>query len=88
MNKRAEENKSCLYVFDGSEALGSHLRIRPRSDTAPSLSKCSIQWYRVSLDGSQKEIISGVCFISIFKLVRDFIYVLKPDDVVDLVHGI
>lgn len=59
MNKRAEENKSCLYVFDGSEALGSYLRIRARSDTAPLLSKCSIQWYRVSLDGNQKEIISG-----------------------------
>ncbi|KAK9196969.1 hypothetical protein WN943_005103 [Citrus x changshan-huyou] len=73
MNKRAEENKSCLYVFDGSEALGSHLRIRPRSDTAPSLSKCSIQWYRVSLDGSQKEIISDFMISFVGEKERDHI---------------
>ncbi|KAJ4706697.1 Stomatal closure-related actin-binding protein 1 [Melia azedarach] len=59
MSKRAEEDKHRLYVFDGSETLGSQLRIKTCSDTAPPLSKCSIQWYRVSPDGSQKEIISG-----------------------------
>ncbi|XP_052299606.1 stomatal closure-related actin-binding protein 3-like isoform X2 [Citrus sinensis] len=79
MNKRAEENKSCLYVFDGSEALGSHLRIRPRSDTAPSLSKCSIQWYRVSLDGSQKEIISGASKLAYAPEPLDVGRVLQAD---------
>lgn len=79
MNKRAEENKSCLYVFDGSEALGSHLRIRPRSDTAPSLSKCSIQWYRVSLDGSQKEIISGASKLAYAAEPLDVGRVLQAD---------
>lgn len=66
MSKRAEEDKHRLYVFDGSETLGSQLRIKTCSDTAPPLSKCSIQWYRVSPDGSQKEIISGISFITIF----------------------
>lgn len=79
MNKRAEENKSCLYVFDGSEALGSHLRIHPRSDTAPSLSKCSIQWYRVLLDGSQKEIISGASKLAYAPEPLDVGRVLQAD---------
>ncbi|KAH7557101.1 hypothetical protein JRO89_XS11G0046800 [Xanthoceras sorbifolium] len=59
MSKRAEENKSRLYAFDGSETLGSCLQLRPCSNAAPQLAKCSIQWYRVSPDGSQKELISG-----------------------------
>lgn len=59
MSKRAAANKSRLYAFDGSETLGSCLQLRPCSDDAPLLSKCSIQWYRVSPDGSQREIISG-----------------------------
>ncbi|KAK0595626.1 hypothetical protein LWI29_008469 [Acer saccharum] len=59
MSKRAEKNKSCMYAFDGSETLGSCLKLRPSSDAAPLLSKCLIQWYRVSPDGSQKDLISG-----------------------------
>ncbi|XP_010521573.1 PREDICTED: stomatal closure-related actin-binding protein 1 [Tarenaya hassleriana] len=56
--KQSEEKISLLYEIDGSEALGSCLRIKPCSDDAPDISKCSIQWYRSSSDGS-KEPISG-----------------------------
>ncbi|XP_044506161.1 stomatal closure-related actin-binding protein 3-like isoform X1 [Mangifera indica] len=59
MSKRAEDNKCHLYCLDGSEMLGSYLHIQPCSDISPQLSKCSIQWYRVSPDGSQREAISG-----------------------------
>ncbi|KAF2307556.1 hypothetical protein GH714_029716 [Hevea brasiliensis] len=61
MSKRAEENKSSPYVIDGSENLGSCLQLQPRSNASPPppLSKCSIQWCRISPDGSQKEVISG-----------------------------
>ncbi|GLT77964.1 hypothetical protein SLA2020_495170 [Shorea laevis] len=59
ISKREEENKSCLYVLEGSENLGSYLRIRPRSDKPPVLSKCSIHWYRLSSEGSWREVISG-----------------------------
>lgn len=59
ISKRAEGNKSSLYELDGSETLGSYLRVQPRSDQAPDLSNCSIQWYRLSSDGSKKELIPG-----------------------------
>ncbi|GLT95718.1 hypothetical protein SLE2022_133840 [Rubroshorea leprosula] len=59
MTKRAEEKKSCLYVLEGSETLGSCLRLKPCSNNAPELSKCSIQWYRVTSDGDQRDMISG-----------------------------
>lgn len=59
MSKRAEENKSRLYGFCGSETLGSCLRVQRCSDNAPQVSDCSIQWYRLSQDESRKEIISG-----------------------------
>ncbi|KAL5546724.1 hypothetical protein UlMin_006411 [Ulmus minor] len=59
ISKMAEENKSSLYALDGSQALGSCLQIRPSSDKAPQLSKCSIQWYRVSLECTRNEVISG-----------------------------
>ncbi|KAJ4978931.1 hypothetical protein NE237_009711 [Protea cynaroides] len=59
MSKRIEAGRSNLYEFDGSETLGSCLRIIPYTDKAPDLSKCFIQWYRVSTDGSKKELISG-----------------------------
>ncbi|KAG8660236.1 stomatal closure-related actin-binding protein 1 [Manihot esculenta] len=58
-SKRAEQNISQSYELDGSEALGSYLWINPCSDNAPELSKCSIQWYRVSSEGGKKELISG-----------------------------
>ena len=60
INKKAEENKSRVYALHGSETLGSCLRLQPCSDNAPLLSKSSIQWYRVSSDGNQREIISGI----------------------------
>ncbi|GAV86767.1 hypothetical protein CFOL_v3_30193 [Cephalotus follicularis] len=59
MSKMAEENKSCIYLLDGSQTLGSYLRLQPSADQAPQLSKCSILWYRVSADGGQKDEISG-----------------------------
>ncbi|XP_062171920.1 stomatal closure-related actin-binding protein 1 [Alnus glutinosa] len=59
MSKRVAENKSQLFELDGHEALGSYLRIQPCSDNAPELSKCLIQWYRVSSEGGKKELISG-----------------------------
>ncbi|KAB1199678.1 hypothetical protein CJ030_MR0G018469 [Morella rubra] len=59
MSKRDEENKSRIYMLEGSENLGSYLRIQPCSDKVPLLSKCSIQWYRLSYEGSWKELISG-----------------------------
>ncbi|XP_058107393.1 stomatal closure-related actin-binding protein 1-like [Magnolia sinica] len=59
MSKRLEENKSHLYELDGSETLGSCLRIVPCTDSTPDISKCSIQWFRISPEGSKKEMISG-----------------------------
>ncbi|KAG5252661.1 proline-rich family protein [Salix suchowensis] len=58
-SKRAEQNKLAPYVLDGSETLGSSLQLKPRSDSSPPLSKCSVQWYRVSSEDSQNEVISG-----------------------------
>ena len=63
MCKRAAENKSSLYDLDGSETLGSSLRIKCASDAAPPLSKCSIQWYRMSSDCSWKQVITGKHFV-------------------------
>ncbi|KAJ8449760.1 hypothetical protein Cgig2_001416 [Carnegiea gigantea] len=58
MSKRAEESRLCVYQLDGAQTLGSCLRIRPRSNSAPDLSKCSIQWHRVSCESGQRQIIS------------------------------
>lgn len=58
--KKGEENVPHLYELEGNETLGSYLQIQPCSDIAPDVSKCSIQWYRVSSDGSKKELISGI----------------------------
>ncbi|MBA0603582.1 hypothetical protein Gorai_003722, partial [Gossypium raimondii] len=57
-SKGVKDNLSNLYELDGAETLGSYLRIKPCSDIAPELSKCSIQWYRVSSEGGKKELIS------------------------------
>ncbi|KAL1358059.1 stomatal closure-related actin-binding protein 1 [Arachis duranensis] len=57
--KKGEEKASHLYELEGTETLGSYLQIEPCSDNALELSKCSFQWYRVSLDGAKKELISG-----------------------------
>ncbi|XP_057433111.1 stomatal closure-related actin-binding protein 1-like isoform X2 [Lotus japonicus] len=57
--KKGEENVPNLYELEGTETLGSYLQIQPCSDKAPDLSKCSIQWYRVSPEGAKKELISA-----------------------------
>ncbi|KAL3611434.1 hypothetical protein D5086_002454 [Populus alba] len=56
----AEKSKcfSAASEGDGSEALGSCLRINPCSDNAPELSECSIQWYRLSSEDVKKALIS------------------------------
>ncbi|CAI0439915.1 unnamed protein product [Linum tenue] len=59
MSKRVEENKLAIYRIEGSENLGSCLRLHPRISDAPLLSKCSIQWYRLSSEGSHNEVILG-----------------------------
>ncbi|MED6160886.1 hypothetical protein PIB30_055488 [Stylosanthes scabra] len=59
MTKMTEENKNHLYKLDGSEALGSYLRVKPCSDAVPQISRCSFQWYRLSSEGSWREVISG-----------------------------
>ncbi|XP_072954997.1 stomatal closure-related actin-binding protein 1 [Typha angustifolia] len=59
MIKRLEEDKSRLFELEGSESLGSCLHIVPRVDTAPDISNCSIQWYRIIPEGSKKVLISG-----------------------------
>ncbi|KAJ4838574.1 Stomatal closure- actin-binding protein 3 [Turnera subulata] len=59
MSKRAEENKSSLYVLEGSETLGSCLFLKPRSDRYPPVSSCSVQWFRLSTEGCHNEVISG-----------------------------
>ncbi|KAL8162310.1 hypothetical protein V2J09_013799 [Rumex salicifolius] len=59
VTKKTEENRICKYRMDGASKLGSCLRIQPRSNDAPDLTECSIQWFRVSADGTHKEIISG-----------------------------
>ncbi|KAJ0977983.1 hypothetical protein J5N97_013457 [Dioscorea zingiberensis] len=59
LSKRRDENKSLLFELEGLESLGSCLCILPRTDTAPNLLNCSIQWYRVQPEESKKELISG-----------------------------
>lgn len=63
MSKRGLDINFQLYELDGSEALGSYLWIHPCSDNAPELSKCSIQWYRVSSADGKRELISGKFYI-------------------------
>ncbi|XP_020883148.1 stomatal closure-related actin-binding protein 2 isoform X2 [Arabidopsis lyrata subsp. lyrata] len=57
--KKAEGSKSCPYVLDGAQSLGSCLRIRASSDSGLDISKCSIQWYRAASESSRREAISG-----------------------------
>ncbi|RZC82959.1 hypothetical protein C5167_045745 [Papaver somniferum] len=59
MSKGLEENKCYLYELDGPEILGSYLCITPRTETAPHLSECSVQWYRICSKDKEKKIISG-----------------------------
>lgn len=59
LSKRAEENKFLPYAITGSETLGSILRVQSCSDEATELTKCSIQWYRLSSECSRREPILG-----------------------------
>ncbi|XP_027330629.1 stomatal closure-related actin-binding protein 1 isoform X2 [Abrus precatorius] len=70
--KKGGESVPHLYELEGNETLGSYLQIQPCSDNVPEISKCSIQWYRVSSDGAKKELISGA---------TKFIYAPEPFDV-------
>ncbi|KAK6925500.1 Stomatal closure-related actin-binding protein, coiled-coil domain [Dillenia turbinata] len=58
-SKRSKETVSFLYELDGTEVLGSCLRIRTCSDVAPEISESSIQWYRVTPEVGKRELISG-----------------------------
>ncbi|KAG6412552.1 hypothetical protein SASPL_125232 [Salvia splendens] len=58
-SKKGNENLLRLYDIDGTEALGSCLRIYPCSDSAPELSECTIQWFRTTSEDGKKELISG-----------------------------
>ncbi|CAF2298394.1 unnamed protein product [Brassica napus] len=57
--KRVEGSKSCPYVLEGAQSLGSCLRIRASSESASDVSKCSVQWYRAASESSRREAISG-----------------------------
>ncbi|XP_022933875.1 stomatal closure-related actin-binding protein 1-like [Cucurbita moschata] len=59
ISKKAMGDSSNIYEIDGTECLGSCLHIQPSCDTAPDLSKCFIQWYRIGSEGGKKELISG-----------------------------
>ncbi|RID61012.1 hypothetical protein BRARA_E00190 [Brassica rapa] len=71
--KRAEGSKSCPYVLNGAQTLGSCLKIRASSDSnASDISKCSFQWYRAASESSRREAISGA---------NQSIYAPEPYDV-------
>ncbi|KAL2320623.1 hypothetical protein Fmac_029592 [Flemingia macrophylla] len=72
LSKRDEENKYRLYMLVGSDALGSYLRVQPCSGEVPQVLKCSFQWYRLSSEGSWREVISGA---------NKSIYAPDPSDV-------
>ncbi|CAF2058989.1 unnamed protein product [Brassica napus] len=58
--KRAEESMSCPFVLEGTQSLGSCLKIHVSApDNAIDLSNCSIQWYRAACETSRREAISG-----------------------------
>lgn len=59
MRKRGEQNRTHCYEIDGSEALGSYLKIQHCSDGDQELLGCSIQWYRLAVEGGKREVISG-----------------------------
>ncbi|KAK1397425.1 stomatal closure-related actin-binding protein 3-like [Heracleum sosnowskyi] len=59
MSKWAEANKLSMYELIGPETLGSIIRVQPRSAEALDISKCSVQWYRLSSESNRRELISG-----------------------------
>ncbi|KAJ0781205.1 hypothetical protein HanPI659440_Chr06g0246661 [Helianthus annuus] len=72
LSRRGEESGSYLFELNGTTALGSYLEIQPCSNSAPQLSQCSIQWYRMASQGGNRDIISGA---------TKPIYALEPSDV-------
>ncbi|KAH0930640.1 hypothetical protein HID58_016367 [Brassica napus] len=77
--KRVEGSKSCPYVLEGAQSLGSCLRIRASSESASDVSKCSVQWYRAASESSRREAISGF-MLSISGANRS-VYAPEPYDV-------
>ncbi|XP_056846822.1 stomatal closure-related actin-binding protein 3 isoform X1 [Raphanus sativus] len=77
--KRAEESKSCPFVLEGTQSLGSCLKIRVNApDSAIDLSNCSIQWYRAACETSRREAIS----VHIFLIgANQSVYAPEPFDV-------
>ncbi|GAA0145938.1 hypothetical protein LIER_06009 [Lithospermum erythrorhizon] len=72
ISKRAEDNVQRLYELCGSESVGSMLRVQSCSDDAVDLSRCGIQWYRLSSECSRREPITGA---------NKFVYAPEPIDV-------
>ncbi|GJU28998.1 stomatal closure-related actin-binding protein 1-like protein [Tanacetum coccineum] len=72
ISRRGEESGSSLFELDGTTALGSYLQIQPCSDRAPQLSECSVQWYRLTSEGGNRDVISGA---------TKSIYAPEPSDV-------
>ncbi|XP_076908199.1 stomatal closure-related actin-binding protein 1-like [Bidens hawaiensis] len=72
ISRRGDESASYLFEINGTTALGSYLQIQPCSDRAPELSRCSIQWYRMTPEGGNRDIISGA---------TKSIYAPEPSDV-------
>ncbi|XP_042000259.1 stomatal closure-related actin-binding protein 1-like isoform X1 [Salvia splendens] len=59
ITRKGDKKTPHLYDIDGTEALGSILFIYQCSDSAPELSECAIQWYRLMPENGKKELISG-----------------------------
>ncbi|KAK9079260.1 hypothetical protein SSX86_000930 [Deinandra increscens subsp. villosa] len=55
LKKLVEDNKLSLYALEGSRSLGSVLRLQSCSEEAMELSKCSLQWYRLSSQCSRNK---------------------------------
>ncbi|PIN09430.1 hypothetical protein CDL12_17991 [Handroanthus impetiginosus] len=72
LSRKGDKSTPHLFEIDGTEALGSYLRIYPCSDSAPDLSICTIQWYRSTPEGGKKELISGA---------TKYVYAPEPFDV-------
>ncbi|KAF3326128.1 stomatal closure-related actin-binding protein 1-like protein [Carex littledalei] len=57
--RRLKEDEECSFEMEGLEILGSSLHIKSQNNTAPDITNCSVQWYRLHPSGDKREIISG-----------------------------
>ncbi|XP_078170825.1 stomatal closure-related actin-binding protein 1-like [Carex rostrata] len=57
--RRLKEDEECSFEMEGLEILGSSLHIKSHNNTAPDITNCSVQWYRLHPSGGKREIISG-----------------------------